>query len=150
MNEVSKKQGNVIFVKNERFVTAVFNTHGAKSQVDFWQARIHRTILGRLFKNGFLSVKCHGYSLEYSKDAEFAFWFVYGVRLSKEIRKLLYGRKLAGVAKCHENDVFDEEKGKDIARKDLYARYNRAVDSIYNIILKKVRKQSRRTCDCGK
>ena len=49
--------------------------------------------------------------------------------------KVLNGRKLVGIAKCHPNDKFNLEEGKRLARVDLINRFNLAKAQLKKEIL---------------
>ena len=55
--------------------------------------------------------------------------------------KVLAGRKLVGIAKCHPNDEFDLEEGKRIARVDLINRFDLAKIQLKKELLQYIKHQ---------
>jgi len=55
----------------------------------------------------------------------------------KIVRETLSGRKLVGVAKVADGDVYDETTGREIARNDLIHRYKKAESYVERQVLEK-------------
>lgn len=63
-------------------------------------------------------------------------------KLSATVTKVLEGRKLFGMARCHPDDTFDVKEGKELAKKDLMRRYRlaqaRAVAEMRKVLTKRL------------
>ena len=76
---------------------------------------------------------------EYAKKYTYGTAFNYWGLAESTTKKVLDGRKLVGIAKCHPNDTFDLEEGKRLAREDLINRFNLAKAQLKKEILYKVK-----------
>lgn len=102
----------IVYEQNKNTVIAKFSQNG-RTLKRIWQDSL---------------VKC---GVTYTENTFFGnMWF-----MEDMVDKVLEGRKLVGIAKCHPHDEFDLEEGKRIAREDLINRFNLAKTQLKKEIL---------------